>query len=240
MLVESGDIRYPHFLGIIKEIVPGRFSSPESNREICSRLFTAALSSVWTTNIAKHDPACYRGITLLNSMGKIFATIIRTRLTEWAEDRGLFPEAQFGFRENRRATDCVFVLNALIESCKGKQMPLYACFVDLRKAFDCVNHSLLWLKLVQLGISKQMLTLLQSMYRHAKSCVRISRDKTTNLFPCQKGVRQGCPFSPLLFTLFTSGLETELKRNKVCVEMYNTSVDLLMYADDIVLLSNNQ
>ena len=47
---------------------------------------------------AKHDPACYRGITLLNSMGKIFATIIRTRLTEWAEDRGLFPEAQFGFR----------------------------------------------------------------------------------------------------------------------------------------------
>ena len=85
-----------------------------------------------------------------------------------------------------------------------------------------------------------MLTLLQSMYRHAKSCVRISRDKTTNLFPCQKGVRQGCPLSPLLFNLFTSGLETELKRNKACVEMYNTSVDLLMYADDIVLLSNNQ
>ena len=49
---------------------------------------------------AKHHPACYRGITvLINGMGKIFATIIRTWLTEWAEDRGLFSEAQFGFRE---------------------------------------------------------------------------------------------------------------------------------------------
>ena len=73
-----------------------------------------------------------------------------------------------------------------------------------------------------------------------KTCVRISRGKTNNHFPCQKGVRQGCPLSPLLFNLFTSGLKAELKRNKACVEIYNTSVDLLIYADDIVLLSSNQ
>ena len=88
-------------------------------------------------------------------------------------------------------------------------MPLFACFVDLRKAFNCVNHSLLWLKLVQIDISKHSKV---CVYRHAKSCVRISRDKTTNLFPCQKGVRQGFPLSPLLFNLFTSGLERVEKK----------------------------
>ena len=102
-----------------------------------------------------------------------------------------------------------------------------------------MNHSLLWVKLAQLGISKQLLTLLQCMYANAKSCVKISRGKTTAGFPCQKGVRQGCNLSPLLFNLFTSDLELELGINNAGVEMFNTRLDLLMYADDIILLSQS-
>ena len=77
------------------------------------------------------------------------------------------------------------------------------------------------------------------MYANAKSCVKISRGKTTAGFPCQKGVRQGCNLSPLLFNLFTSDLELELGINNAGVEMFNTRLDLLMYADDIILLSQS-
>ena len=68
---------------------------------------------------------------------------------------------------------------------------LFVCFVYLRKIFEGVNHSLVWLKLAQPGISKQMLTLLQNVYANAKSRVRISRGEPTTLVPCQKGVTQG-------------------------------------------------
>ena len=69
--------------------------------------------------------------------------------------------------------------------------------------------------------------------------VKISRGKTTAGFPYQKGVRQGCNLSPLLFKLFTSDLELKLGINDAGVEMFNTRLDLLMYADDIILLSQS-
>ena len=64
--------------------------------------------------------------------------------------RGLLPETQFGFRKNRRTTDCLFILNSLIQSAKLQKRALFACFVDFSKAFDNVNHNLLWNKLVAL------------------------------------------------------------------------------------------
>ena len=78
------------------------------------------------------------------------------------------------------------------------------------------------------------------MYANAKSCVKISRGETTAGFPCRKGVRQGYNLSPLLFNLFTSDLEPELGINNAGVEMFNSRLDLLMYADDILLLSQSE
>ena len=40
-----------------------------------------------------------------------FTSILCARLPEWAEERSLIPDSQFGFRQNRRATDCIFILN---------------------------------------------------------------------------------------------------------------------------------
>ena len=49
-----------------------------------------------------------------NIIGKIFTAILRNRLSDWAEDSKLLPEEQYGFRKNRRAVDCVFILNTVI------------------------------------------------------------------------------------------------------------------------------
>ena len=102
---------------------------------------------------AKTNPNNYPGITLLNGMGKIFTMVLRNRISEWAEKRNLVLEEQFGFRKNRRALDCVFILNSIIEDSKRRKCPLFVCYVDFRKAFDRVQHELLWLRLSQLGIA---------------------------------------------------------------------------------------
>ena len=115
------------------------------------------------------------------------------------------------------------------------------CYVDFKKAFDSVNHSLLWTKICQIGISHQMLRILQSIYATTKSCVEVSNNCATSYFHCHKGVRQGCNLSPLRFSLFTSSLETILKTNMSGVELTTSGrvLDLLMYADEIVLISSS-
>ena len=59
-------------------------------------------------------------------------------------------------------------------------------------------------------------------------------------FPCKRGVRQGCILSPLLFNLYTADLQRELRANQSGIELHNgIYLDMLMYADDIVLLSSS-
>ena len=142
-------------------------------------------------------------------MGKLFTAILcdRITITQWATARQLIPETQFGFHKNRRATFCIFIVNTLIERAVCEKSTLFLCYVDFRKAFDSVDHYCLWKKLVQLGISQQTLTILQSK---AMSRVKLSNHEVTDQFRCKVGARQSCNLSPLLFSLFTSGLETEL------------------------------
>ena len=100
----------------------------------------------------------------------------------------LIPESQFGVRKNRRTTDYIFIMNTLIENSRAHKVPLYVCFVDVKKAFDSVDHTMLWSKLIKLGISEQLLEMLQSMYSTATSSVKLSKYEVTHQFPCEKGI----------------------------------------------------
>ena len=75
----------------------------------------------------KSDPSNYRSITLLNVMGKIFSSILRHRISDWAEANGILNESQFEFSENRRTTDAIFILHAITQIFKKKKekTPLY-------------------------------------------------------------------------------------------------------------------
>ena len=104
---------------------------------------------IWSTGsikptLKKGDKKCpsnYRGITLLPVMGKLFFTILRDRLLHLAK---LNDKLQFGYRQGRRTTDAKFVIITAIQSYKKKNKPLFTCFVDFAKAFDSMNHNLLW------------------------------------------------------------------------------------------------
>ena len=136
--------------------------------------------------------------------------------------------------------DCVFILNTLIEKAFCEKSTLFLCYVDFRKAFDSVDHNCLWEKLVKLGISQQTLTILQSLYSKAMSRVKLPNYQVTDQFHCEVGVRQGCNLSPLLFSLLISDLESDLVKNNMGTRLWNRSIDLLMYADDIVLMSPSE
>ena len=75
--------------------------------------------------------------------GKILLKIIARRLSEYCERVGILPEEQSGFRPNRSTTDMMFVIRRLQELARKKRIPLYVCFIDLTKAYDSVDRTLL-------------------------------------------------------------------------------------------------
>ena len=63
------------------------------------------------------------------------------------------------------------------------------------------------------------------MYIKATARVKVNSSHATGLFKCEKGVRQGCSLSPLLFNLFISGIEVELAKNEAGVPLGDITID---------------
>ena len=151
-------------------------------------------------------------------------------------------ESQAGFRCGYSTSDHIFTLNAIVEKCFSKKgMKLYACFVDIRKAFDSVQRQPLFEILLKNGINGKFMKAVVSIYKAVISCVRIDSDRLTDFFECPVGLRQGCMLSPAIFSLFINEIASEIENGGAhgiqllpgLVELY-----LLLFADDIVLLSN--
>ena len=120
---------------------------------------------------------------------------------------------------------------------KGK---LYACFVDLKKAYDSVWHKGLFTKLASLNVTESFLNVIIDLYQKSSNAVKIDNFRT-NFFLCKRGLRQGCPLSPNLFNIYINDLPQLL--NKVNEEPIifpnGTKISCLMYADDIVVISRS-
>ena len=187
-----------------------------------------------------------RGITLIDIGGKVFSTIMLTRVKEAVDER--MRENQAGFRKGRSCQDQIFCLNQVIEKCLDQQLPCLINFIDFKAAFDSVHRPSLW-KILQLyGIPGKMINIIKSSYRNTRCAVR-SEGALSDWFDIITGVRQGDIWSPLLF-----GLTIDFVM-KTTVDAQNTGLTLiprrssrypqvnlpdLDYADDIALFEENE
>ena len=200
-----------------------------------------------------NDPNNYRGITLLSSIGKLFTSIINTRLTDFINNIGLLGEDQAGFRAGYSTTDHIFTLSCIIDIYLQNKKRVYCAFVDYKKAFDLVNRSA-WSKLISNGINGKVINVIFNLYKNAKSCVKVINN-ISPLFNCNMGVRQGENLSPLLFAIFLNDLESTLRKDNVQglnfinqlirkhlsdddVEMW-LRLYVLLYADDTIILTES-
>ena len=123
----------------------------------------------------KKDPSNYRGITLVNVISKIFSLCLRNRINCWCEEENVFNPLQFGFRDKRSTTDCIFILHSIIQNVLLQKHKLYCAFIDYEKAFDTVIHEALWIKLFKSGLSCKLITLIKCIYANVKSCIKALR-----------------------------------------------------------------
>ena len=153
----------------------------------------------------KKDPTdCvnYRGISLVEHAGKILLKIIARRLSEYCERIAILPEKQSAFRPNKSTTDMMFVIRQLQELARKKQIPLYVCFIDLTKAYDSFDRTLLWTVLARFGVPQNMISVIRQLHDSMRACVRLDDRVCSEWFAVEQGLRQGCVLAPLLFNIF--------------------------------------
>ena len=117
----------------------------------------------------QNDTNNYRGITIVSCLGKLFTSVLNKRLLDWDKNYNIITDAQFGFRAGHSTIDAIFALQTLInKTLKKRGGRLYCCFIDYRKAFDLIDRSKLWCKLITQGIDGKLLRIIQSLYRNVK------------------------------------------------------------------------
>ena len=131
--------------------------------------------------------------------------------------------------------DHIANLRWMMEKAMEHQRDLYMCFIDYKKAFDCVDHEILWMILRDMGVQVHLIVLLRRLYTYQEATVRTELGETDNI-DVGKGVRQGCILSPLLFNIYAEIIMREvLEEWERGISIGWRMVTNLRYADDTTL-----
>jgi len=150
----------------------------------------------------------YRVLTLLNADYKIIARALQRRVTTEMVQALLHP-TQVGAGTKRDITASLCDIREVIALHEHTKQAAALVSIDLKAAFDNVNHEYLFETLARLGLGARFTSWLKAMYTACISCVEIN-GYISNPFPVGRSVRQGCPLAMLLYSLATRPMVAEL------------------------------
>ena len=143
---------------------------------------------------------------------KIYVEVLRQRLEDQLEEKGSLPHNQTGFRKGMGTVDNIYVLNYLVNrNLSQKKEKLIALFVDFKVAFDSVNRSILWKAMKEREVDEELVDRIKEIFTEMRTRVRIREEKGEE-FWTGRGLRQGCPLSPLLFSILFADLEEKMEK----------------------------
>ncbi|KAJ4451609.1 hypothetical protein ANN_03078 [Periplaneta americana] len=195
----------------------------------------AIIISIFKKN-NRQDCDNYSGISLLNSGYKIYANIIKSKLSKFYDS--LIGEEQMGFRKGRSCAGEYFTVKLLLEKHKEFNIETHMAFVDFKKAFDKIDRSRLIQILVGDNVPQQFIHNIHNIYNQNK--IAIKQDgKLSSWTPINTGVRQGCGLSPILFIIYMNRIIKEWKQTHHGYIQINRhlKLDSILFADDLVLLA---
>ena len=167
----------------------------------------------------------YRPISLLSCFSKILEKIVSLRLSSFLATCNILSDWQFGFRAHHSTIHPMIHLTNFLTNAINEKKHSLAIFCDLRKAFDCCDHSILLAKLHKYGIRGAELSWFESYLSDRKQFVTVN-GKNSKLINVLLGVPQGSILGPLLFLLYINDLPLA------------SNLFTLLFADDTTLLAS--
>src|SRR6516225_7306849 len=148
----------------------------------------------------------HRTISLICHASKIMLKVLTRRIEGKVTD--YLSKGQFGFRSGVGTRDAIGVMRMLCERSLDHDNDIYVCFVDFEKAFDRVKWDKMMQILKELKVDWKDRSLIADLYMRQEATVRLKCGETEPGL-IGRGVRQGCPLSPLLFSIYAEHMMKE-------------------------------
>lgn len=178
------------------------------------------------------DKSNYRPISLATTMAKVLDSVLDKYLGKCMN----LHDGQFGFRPGLSTESAILCLKHTVRYYTDRKTPVFACFLDLSKAFDLVSYDILWDKLAKdTKLPSELSSLFRFWYGNQTNAVRWA-GTLSDMYRLECGVRQGGLTSPKLFNLYMNGLIEELSSAGVGCSIDGNFINNISYADDMVLL----
>ena len=178
------------------------------------------------------DSDNYRGITVSCVISKLFEHCLMNKYGLYLYSSDL----QFGFKKQLGCSPPLFILQQVVKYFTSRGSTVYVTAVDASKAFDRLDHRILFDKLIRRNIPYCFVAILRDWYSKLTSVVRWNGILSTS-FAVTCGVRQGGILSPFLFNVYVNELIELLRDSGYGCYVNSMFIGCLMYADDLLLLS---
>ena len=147
-------------------------------------------------------------------------------------------DGQCGFRPGRSKTDQIFTLKQIFEKYWEYSKDLFACFIDLKKAYDRVPRDKFWKVWLEYGVSGQVLRAFKSIYCRLEVCVRVN-GKQSKPFHVVVEIRLGSVLSSLLFIVCMNWID-KCSQDDESDTIRKCKITRLLFANSLVLLSSTE
>lgn len=179
------------------------------NLSFSSGVFPDILKRSIVVPIYKKGVSCkldnLRPISLLSIFSKIIETVMKDRITKYLNSLHFLSSKQYGFRKGKSTEDALIIVSEYIFKCLNEDKKTTGLFVDFRKAFDLVNHSVLLQKLESIGVRGLAQGWFKSFLTGRTQQVRIEKILSTPQ-EVTSGVPQGSVLSATLYLIFINDL----------------------------------
>jgi hypothetical protein len=145
----------------------------------------------------------YRTISLISHASKILLRSLNKRIQSKANM--MLSKTQFGFRNGCGTREAIGVMRVICERSLEHGNDVFICFVDFEKAFDRINWVMMLKILRNIGVDWRDRRLIMNLYMNQKAVVKIQQEFSDES-EIDRGVRQGCCLSPLLFNIYAEAM----------------------------------
>ena len=175
----------------------------------------------------------YRAIAISNAMANLLECVITDCFKNCNVDNDIH---QFGFKAKHSTIMACSILKHVINYYRNNGSYVFVSLLDLSKAFDLVDHHILFNRLIDLKLPCNLVHILAFWYRFQTMNVKWNSILSSS-FPVSNGTKQGSVLSPLLFSLYIKPVSKAITTSQLGCYIGNMPCNVLLYADDLVLIS---